>query len=308
MILSNLVAVIAMSVGIRDVPSVSIPSDLVGYNSSVPVACYCSFELPTTMSVRNMIVNVINDITITFSGNCFYDSDNYENYVVQFDRLRIDFSTYCVRTSTTTGLSVIQIDSSDYSYDDIFTRVISSNVDSELFYLNGSLVPDAISQILTLDFEFTNEYDDFYLDRGFNIPFARQLIGPMFPLLQDDDEYQRFAITFNFDSIIENAILRDSRLSFDQGYYSGYADGNKYGQSVAYQRGYDDGYNDGFSADSTAMTIFNGILNVALVPINFFLSIFNFEVLGINIKGLVSALLTIAIVIIVIRLITGKKE
>lgn len=79
-----------------------------------------------------------------------------------------------------------------------------------------------------------------------------------------------------------------------------------------YREGYDDGYidgfNEGFNADSTAVTIFNGILNIALVPINVFLAMFNFEILGINISGAISAILSVCVVIIVIRFITGKKE
>ena len=44
-----------------------------------------------------------------------------------------------------------------------------------------------------------------------------------------------------------------------------------------------------------------------MVPVNFFLSIFNFEILGINMAGFVSALLTISIVIFLLRLIKGSK-
>lgn len=80
------------------------------------------------------------------------------------------------------------------------------------------------------------------------------------------------------------------------------------GYNKGYQDGYVDGFNEGFSSDSTAVTIFNGILNIALVPINLFLGMFNFEILGINISGMVSAILSVCLVIIVIRFITGKKQ
>lgn len=86
--------------------------------------------------------------------------------------------------------------------------------------------------------------------------------------------------------------------------------------SVSYEKGYDDGYSfgydegliDGVDTNGEAFVIFNGILNVAMIPINVFLKIFEFEVFGINISSLVSALLSVAILIIVIRLITGKKS
>lgn len=78
--------------------------------------------------------------------------------------------------------------------------------------------------------------------------------------------------------------------------------------SEGYSEGYSQGFNEGASMDTTAVTIFNGILNIALVPVNFFLAMFNFEILGINISSLVSALLSVCMVIIVIRMITGKKN
>ena len=87
-----------------------------------------------------------------------------------------------------------------------------------------------------------------------------------------------------------------------------------YGETVediyedGYSNGYVDGYQNGVNVDSTAVVIFNGILNIALVPINFFLAMFNFEVLGINISQLVSAILSICLVIIVVRFVTGKSQ
>ena len=54
---------------------------------------------------------------------------------------------------------------------------------------------------------------------------------------------------------------------------------------------------------STASIIFQGIFNIGLMPVNFFLGVLNFEVFGINIGAFVSALLTLAIVIIIVRII-----
>lgn len=110
-----------------------------------------------------------------------------------------------------------------------------------------------------------------------------------------------------------NAIYNDGELfkanykspsneNFTNGYYQGFKDGEKTG----YSNGYSNGLNDGIK-DNTIFNIFNGILNIAMVPVNFFLSIFNFEILGINMAGFVSALLTISIVIFLLRLIKGSK-
>lgn len=100
--------------------------------------------------------------------------------------------------------------------------------------------------------------------------------------------------------------------AFDRDYQSGYNDGYVAGDSTGftsgYTRGYADGYNEGVSLDTTASTIFTGILDVALVPVNVFLSIFNFEVFGVNISGIVSALLTVSVVIIIFRFVFGGKK
>lgn len=97
---------------------------------------------------------------------------------------------------------------------------------------------------------------------------------------------------------------------YNSGYSIGYDDGVLSQQQAitdSYNTGYADGYNEGFSADSTATTIFSGILQVAMVPINFFLAIFNFEILGINLSGFIRALFTVALTIIVVRTIFGGK-
>lgn len=103
-----------------------------------------------------------------------------------------------------------------------------------------------------------------------------------------------------------------SNSSYSNGYNDGvnvgYEQGKDYGYNNGYSEGYNNGFNEGVSIDQTAFTIFNGILNISMVPVNFFLSIFNFEILGINLKSLVSALLTLSLIIVIIRLITGKKE
>lgn len=93
-----------------------------------------------------------------------------------------------------------------------------------------------------------------------------------------------------------------------QGYNTGYNDGFSAGESTGYQTGYTAGLSDGQQYDDTALTIFTGIIEVGLLPVNIFLQMFNYEIFGINISGVVSALLTISIVIIIVRFLLGKKD
>lgn len=107
---------------------------------------------------------------------------------------------------------------------------------------------------------------------------------------------------YNDGELFKATYKSPSNENFTNGYNQGFKDGEKTG----YSNGYSNGLNDGIK-DNTIFNIFNGILNIAMVPVNFFLSIFNFEILGINMAGFVSALLTISIVIFLLRLIKGSK-
>lgn len=94
---------------------------------------------------------------------------------------------------------------------------------------------------------------------------------------------------------------------YTSGYSSGYADGESLSESY-YSQGYSAGYSDAESQDGAVNSIFSGITTVALVPINFFLSIFNFEILGVNIASVVSALMSICLILIVWRAVMGGKS
>lgn len=88
---------------------------------------------------------------------------------------------------------------------------------------------------------------------------------------------------------------------------NGYNQGKEFGEKIGYQNGFIAGQKDALK-DNTVFNIFNGILNIGMIPVNFFLSIFNFEILGINMGGFISALLTISIVLFVIRLFKGSNS
>lgn len=118
----------------------------------------------------------------------------------------------------------------------------------------------------------------------------------------------------NATSFYESAMETVHNNGYNQGYGQGLSDGEAVSETQlsdkyweGYQYGYDEGYTDGYSSDSVVTSIFSGILQVALVPINFFLAIFNFEILGINLSGFIKALFTVAITVIIIKTIFGGK-
>lgn len=106
-----------------------------------------------------------------------------------------------------------------------------------------------------------------------------------------------------------NDLILQSQTAYDDGYNAGVNSQTQWveqNSTSIYNQGYTDGYNNGSSQDETVATIFSGILQVAFVPVNFFLSIFNFEILGVNLSAFIRAIFTVAITIIVIKMITGK--
>lgn len=105
--------------------------------------------------------------------------------------------------------------------------------------------------------------------------------------------------TYRIDSSFFVSTVQDWLQDFGDSYGSGYTQGHA--------EGLEEGIQSVQLMDPQMFTIFNGILNVAMIPINVFLGIFNWEVFGINIASLVSSLLSIAILIIVIRLIAGSS-
>lgn len=96
---------------------------------------------------------------------------------------------------------------------------------------------------------------------------------------------------------------------YQQGFYegtqSGYSDGEQYG----YDRGYDYGYQQGDSAGYNRAlmddhyTFLNFLGAVVDAPIQAFRGLFNIEVLGVNLADFLSALLTIAVVLLVAKFV-----
>lgn len=149
------------------------------------------------------------------------------------------------------------------------------------------------------------DYYDHYTDEvtGVSGSYSDPLLGSMVAAKQD----RAFRVDFDLDNLLKQVELGMAAAQggytsgYDNGYSKGYADGHDSG----YNTGYSDGYTNGVQVDDTAFTIFNGILTIGMIPINVFLAIFDFNILGINISNFIMSLLTVLVTIWVIRIITG---
>lgn len=112
--------------------------------------------------------------------------------------------------------------------------------------------------------------------------------------------------------LIDSATFSDSTsYSYQDAYNEGLKDGIQQGLEQAegdYQQGYQDARELYENQDAVVTSIFSGILGIGLIPIEFFMSIFNFEVLGINFAHIVSAILTLMVLVILVRVILGGKK
>lgn len=227
----------------------------------------------------------------------------------------------------------------DYqSSDDFYIKPNKMKIKSsiEVNDSTGSLIESHFNVIDTLDFSnlssYYYSYNDLYTllfidvndSWNLNVPYWADSDYSYFSLSNINNYINNWLLDFksdlsvtgfdysrtNFVSYNELLLgsLNGTNLAFNDGYSDGYDDGYEYGIDEGYSNGYSVGFSDGFSADSTATTIFSGILQVGMLPVNVLLAIFNFEILGINLSAFISAILTVCLTIIVIRTITGKKE
>lgn len=134
------------------------------------------------------------------------------------------------------------------------------------------------------------------------------LLGAIYYFYNDGTTYAEImneCLVFPQNTDMANIIVQQLSNNYETGYNDGLNAGYNSGYNTGFQKGYLNGLHD-TSHSETATTIFNGIFTVAMLPVNVFLGFMNFEVFGINISGLVSGLITVALVFIILRFIFGK--
>jgi hypothetical protein len=96
---------------------------------------------------------------------------------------------------------------------------------------------------------------------------------------------------------------------YNSGYNSGFSEGQDQGYTTGFEAGKGAGYNSGYTAGIAAGSNNNFMsLIVAVVdaPIKAFSSLFNFDILGFNMKTFVLSILTAALIVAIMRFFMGK--
>lgn len=182
-----------------------------------------------------------------------------------------------------------------YSYDESYFEEIERFIGNNSYYIEYDFVAIDSIESLKIKFEFDSS------DTVWYIPLENYGTLPLSFLTNTDTVINWTSITQNLLPVIMTGD------SYDIGYYNGYQIGLSEGDSQGYNRGYSDGYSNAQADDSVPAIIFGGVLNIAMIPVNFFLAILNFNVFGINIGGFVTGLMTIAVIFILFGVIFGGR-
>lgn len=260
-------------------------------NSQYPSYQYCAdcgaeldFAIP---SYEGMYDTYFGDCHFEFNSKVYFNSSSSFKMTDFYFSYRIHYYDQLTHTY-------------DNFYDSIsFNHVSYTNEDFETFNF-------------ALDFNmFTNSNYTFQILNEGNLILSRDYTLTYAPL--NNIEYKYIFNGYYLYGQIQDYILETVGFQdgYNSGYGVGYADGYNTGytegESFGQQEGFAQGLIEGTDRNATATTIFTGILEVGLLPVNVFLAIFNFEVFGINIGGFLASLMTIAIIVIVIRIIVGAK-
>ena len=106
----------------------------------------------------------------------------------------------------------------------------------------------------------------------------------------------------NPDTFTDNQFYKQG---YSAGESAGYSAGETAGYSAGYSAGETIGYNNGYSqgVEHGGQYTFNSLLSAVIdVPVRTFTSLFNFDLLGVNLVGFFTGLLTISIIITVVKM------
>ena len=140
--------------------------------------------------------------------------------------------------------------------------------------------------------------------------------GVVFSTIGDSILSQGNLSDISLTLISTNAVLTPEQEEYyNSGYTAGYNDGKTAGVNSVnteqyFDNGYTAGYNDGKTAgiasanDYSFISLFGAIFDA---PVKTFTSLFNFDLLGVNILSLITALFTLCVIVVIVRFCFGGK-
>lgn len=221
---------------------------------------------------------------------CLYFQDHFNNTIYYFDNNNL---LPLFNGITRYFVAYDELDlTTNFNYF-IFDVFVSDNFNCNVYKVDIELVDDNfvngdIENVSYLNFTYYDNNDN-YLIFSFSVP-------------SDFIYSSRTYYLISPNSFTDNQYYNEG---YRQGLSEGLSSGKNEGFSSGYQVGKNDGYNLGYNTalENDKYTFTNLISAVIDVPVKAFTSLFNFEILGVNLSGFFLGLLTCCIVIGIIRLI-----
>ncbi len=146
-------------------------------------------------------------------------------------------------------------------------------------------------------------YIDYYdeNDKVFSIRIPCDITGEnahIASYFEYTDRYYYLVGTFLDDDVFKEGYDSGYSIGENVGYDNGYSAGSRAGEVIGYNNGYQAGANA-----SNSYTFFSLISAVIDAPVQAFMGLFNFELLGVNLAGFFTGLLTLAFIVSVVRLL-----
>lgn len=313
MLISNL-AIIAVNVFTTNIGS----GDNYQYanNVNITMRCQVEYELQQLIPIGNGL-----NVDTRLNGYHIFDLNMYLS--VKYNNSE-DYSIEVTSVNTTLGNFYGQNRNNGNQYEDFDNLGLRTDYTGNMKY-DFTYIPNDFEDLTNFRIGCYNltvsGYDtliQYYVSNGVDISdicngfyyFDNEPLFSDFGYNSNIMGVENNGFTLNSQQVefIKKQVFSNSYASYDTGYNDGYNIGEKVGFADGYSLGLADGFEEGFNADSTAITIFNGILSIGMLPINVFLAILNFDILGINVANFVSALLSICITLIVVRVILGTNK
>lgn len=278
----------------------------------------------TFSTYKNHPNNYVTNVTInvgfkfsTFGSNFAFYCDGFGYSINSNGNLQIaDFDMYKFNTTTiipensyttsnsiplgSSGIYYLQIPSQASSWGVKFSAYTTSNFNANVY---GVEIGTRSTFDLLPDFQ-PGYWQIFYFKYFSNI---------------DKTEYCEFQF-YTPNTVVYNtrtyyfsnafAGLDGYAQGFENGYNSGVADGNNSGYTDGYKAGEIVGYGNGYNAglEHSGNYSFNSLIGAVIdAPVSAFTSLLNFELLGVNILGLITGLLSLAVIVLIIKLCMGGK-
>ena len=151
-----------------------------------------------------------------------------------------------------------------------------------------------------------------YLDTGQQVTFSNfNLSNGLNLKYYYNSRLVKIDILFNNFSILDGFKIFASNVNSGIYYEQGFNDGkNSVNTDTFYQNGYNNGYNQGKNDGIASANNYSflGLIGAVIdAPIKAFTSLFNFEILGFNILSFITGLLTLAVIVVIVKLALGGK-